>query len=276
MIKFLDLKKITDIDLKEIKIAVNRVIDSGWFLMGKEIISFESNLSAFLGVKNVIGVSNGLDALRLIFKGYIALGLLKKGDEIIVPANTYIASILAITDNDLVPIFIEPDEATFNLNSHLVEEKITDRTKAIMAVHLYGRVSVDNSLIQIVKKNKLLLIEDNAQAIGANFMGIMTGGVGDAAGLSFYPGKNLGALGDAGAVTTNDDALAEVIRSLRNYGSGEKYINEYQGLNTRLDEIQAAILNVKLNSLELQNNRRRDIAKLYDKGINNPLIVKPN
>lgn len=275
MIKFLDLDKITGEDRAEIKNAVNRVIDSGWYLMGNELASFESNLAQYLDVKNAIGVSNGLDALRLILKGYLTLGLLKKGDEVIVPANTYIASVLAITDNDLVPIFVEPSEDTFNLNNSLLEKQISVKTKAVLTVHLYGRNAMDESLIQLCKSRGLLLIEDNAQAIGATFMGIKTGALGDAAGLSFYPGKNLGALGDAGAVTTNDDRLAEVIRSLRNYGSSQKYINEFQGLNARLDEIQAAVLNVKLGSLDNQNNRRREVAKLYDTGIKNPLIKTP-
>lgn len=276
MIKFLDLDKITREDRAEIKNAVDRVIDSGWYLMGNELISFESNLAKYLDVKNAIGVSNGLDALRLILKCYLTLGILKKGDEVIVPANTYIASVLAITDNDLVPIFVEPLEDTFNLNSSLLEERISAKTKAVLTVHLYGRNSIDESLIQFCKSKGLLLIEDNAQAIGAAFMGRKAGAIGDAAGLSFYPGKNLGALGDAGAVTTNDDRLAEVVRSLRNYGSSEKYINEFQGLNARLDEIQAATLSVKLRSLDKQNNRRREVARLYDSGIKNPLIKTPS
>jgi len=275
MIKFLDLQKINaqyEIELKE---AANRVIDSGWYLMGKELESFEANYGDFCGVKHALGVANGLDALRLIFRGYIEMGVMKKGDEVIVPANTYVASVLAITDNDLIPVFVEPNEQTYNLDSSLIKQAITPKTKAILTVHLYGQNSIDQQMLDICKKHNLKLIEDGAQSHGAAWNGKFSGGIGDAAGHSFYPGKNLGALGDAGAVTTNDAALANVISALRNYGSHEKYKNKYQGLNSRLDEIQAAFLNVKLKYIQKDIDGRRRVANYYLENIKNPNITLP-
>ena len=274
-IKFLDLQKINaqyEIELKE---AANRVIDSGWYLMGKELESFEANYGDFCGVKHALGVANGLDALRLIFRGYIEMGVMKKGDEVIVPANTYVASVLAITDNDLIPVFVEPNEQTYNLDSSLIKQAITPKTKAILTVHLYGQNSIDQQMLDICKKHNLKLIEDGAQSHGAAWNGKFSGGIGDAAGHSFYPGKNLGALGDAGAVTTNDAALANVISALRNYGSHEKYKNKYQGLNSRLDEIQAAFLNVKLKYIQKDIDGRRRVANYYLENIKNPNITLP-
>ncbi|MBU1368923.1 MAG: DegT/DnrJ/EryC1/StrS family aminotransferase [Bacteroidetes bacterium] len=275
MIKFLDLQKINAQYAAELKQAAAEVIDSGWYLLGERVKQFESNLSNYIGVKHAVGVANGLDALRLILKAYIELGVMKEGDEIIVPANTYIATILAITDNHLKPVLVEPDINTYNLDLNLIEENITERTKAIMVVHLYGQVCWGIKLEELAKKYNLKIIEDNAQAIGAEWNGVKTGALGDAAGFSFYPGKNLGALGDAGAVTTNDDELAEVIRALGNYGSKVKYINDYQGLNSRLDELQAAFLDIKLKYLNAENQRRREIAQYYLDNISNPEITLP-
>ena len=275
MIKFLDLQKINtqyEIELKE---AANRVIDSGWYLMGKELESFEGNYADFCGVKHALGVANGLDALTLIFRGYIEMGVMKKGDEVIVPANTYVASVLAITYNDLIPIFVEPNEQTYNLDSFFIEQAITSKTKAVLTVHLYGQNSIDQQMLDICRKHNLKLVEDGAQSHGALWNEKVSGGIGDAAGHSFYPGKNLGALGDAGAVTTNDAALANVISALRNYGSHEKYKNKYQGLNSRLDEIQAAFLNVKLKYIQKDINGRRRVANYYLENIKNPNITLP-
>lgn len=272
-IDFLDLRKINIQYQKEIEEAILQVYRSGWYILGKEVENFESKLAKYCSVKNVIGVANGLDALRLILKAYIELGILQEGDEIIVPANTYIASILAITDNRLKPILVEPDINTYNLDFEKIEERITSKTKVIMVVHLYGRVCWSEKLELIAKKYNLKIIEDNAQAIGAEWNGIKTGALGDAAGFSFYPGKNLGAIGDAGAVSTNDDELANVIRALRNYGSIRKYENIYQGLNSRLDEIQAAVLSVKLKFLNEENERRRKIAEFYFDNIKNNQII---
>lgn len=275
MIKFLDLQLINAKYAAELKKVASEVIDSGWYLLGDRTKQFETNLCQYIGVKHAIGVANGLDALRLILKAYIELGLMKEGDEIIVPANTYIASILAITDNRLAPILVEPDINTYNIDIDLIEEKITERTKAIMVVHLYGQVCWGTKLEELAEKYNLKIIEDNAQAIGAEWNGIKTGALGDAAGFSFYPGKNLGSLGDAGAVTTNDDQLAQIIRALGNYGSKQKYVNEYQGLNSRLDEIQAAFLDVKLKYIDIENQHRRDISQYYCDNISNPDIILP-
>ena len=275
MIKFLDLQKINAQYASELKQAASDVIDSGWFLTGDRVSSFENKLANYIGTNNAIGVANGLDALRLILKAYIDLGIMNEGDEVIVPANTYIASILAITDNRLKPILVEPNPASFNLDIDLIESHITSKTKAIMVVHLYGQVSWSEKLSALAKKCNLKVIEDNAQAIGAEWNGIKTGNLGDAAGFSFYPGKNLGALGDAGAVTTNDDALAKHIRALGNYGSNKKYVNEFQGLNSRLDEIQAAFLDVKLKYIDSENQYRRQIAATYLNGIKNLNITLP-
>lgn len=275
MISFLDLQKINATYSDELKLAASEVIDSGWFLMGEKANKFEKNLATYIGSSNAIGVGNGLDALRLILKGYIELGYMSEGDEVIVPANTYIASILAITENKLKPVLVEPNNLTFNLDIDLIEKNITTRTKAIMIVHLYGQVCWSNSIKDLAKKYHLKIIEDNAQAFGAQYGSVKTGALGDAAGFSFYPGKNLGALGDAGAVTTNDNELAEIIRALGNYGSKKKYFNEYQGLNSRLDEMQAAFLDIKLKYIENENQQRRQLASIYLNKINNKDVVLP-
>lgn len=271
MIKFLDLHKINERYRAEINESIKRVLDSGWYLLGKEDETFEKSFAQYCGAKHAIGVANGLDALRLIIKGY-EFG---EGDEIIVPANTYIASVLAITDNGCTPIFVEPDIETYNINPDLIEEKITSKTKAIMVVHLYGQVVEMDKIWELAKKYNLKIIEDSAQAHGAIYNEKRTGNLGDASGFSFYPGKNLGCLGDGGAVTTNDDELAQKIRALRNYGSEVKYNNLYKGYNSRLDEIQAAVLSVKLEYLDEDNEKRRKIAKFYRENIKNPSIILP-
>jgi dTDP-4-amino-4,6-dideoxygalactose transaminase len=275
MIKFLDLQKMNAQYEQELKIAANRVIDSGWYLMGKELETFEQSYAAFCNVKFALGVANGLDALRLIFRGYIEMGVMFKGDEVIVPANTYIASVLAITDNDLIPVFVEPNLETYNLDSNKIETAITYKTKAILTVHLYGQNSIDDQMLQICSKHNLKLIEDGAQSHGAMWNDEISGGIGDAAGHSFYPGKNLGALGDAGAVTTNDKDLARTISALRNYGSEKKYENIYKGSNSRLDEIQAAFLNVKLKFIQNDIDKRRKVAGYYLNNIKNENIILP-
>lgn len=275
MIKFLDLQKINQQYANELKKVAAEVIDSGWYLLGERVKTFEKDLSDYIKVKHAIGVANGLDSLRLILRGYIELGILKEGDEVIVPANTYIASVLAITDNNLAPVFVEPDPNTYNLDISKIENHITIRTKAILVVHLYGRVCWSDELEAMAKKYQLKIIEDNAQAIGASWKGIKTGALGDVAGFSFYPGKNLGALGDAGAVTTKDDTLAQTIRALANYGSHVKYENKYKGLNSRLDEIQAAFLSVKLKYIDEENAYRRMVAKRYISEIKNTSILLP-
>lgn len=275
MIKFLDIKAINDSFEPELSMAIKRVLDSGWYLLGNEVKAFEQEFATYIGTKHCIGVANGLDALRLILKAYIELGIMKEGDEIIVPANTYIATILAITDNRLIPVLVEPDLNTYNLNPYLIEEKITVRTKGIMIVHLYGQNAMHTEVQRLVDKYNLKLIEDNAQAAGAYNGEKRTGSIGHAAGHSFYPGKNIGCLGDGGAVTTNNDELANVIRALANYGSNKKYVNDYQGHNSRLDEIQAAILRTKLPRLDADNQRRREIANYYLKNITNPNVILP-
>jgi len=275
MIKFLDLQKINQQHAEELKAAAARVIDSGWYLLGEEVKKFENHLAQYTNAKHAIGVANGLDALRLILKAYMELGFMKEGDEVIVPANTYIASVLAISDNRLIPVLVEPDAQSLNLDISLIEQKITEKTKAIMVVHLCGQVCWSESLAALAKKYNLKIIEDNAQSIGAEWNGIKTGALGDAAGFSFYPGKNLGALGDSGAVTTSDDALAEMVRALGNYGSKKKYVNEFQGLNSRLDEIQAAFLDVKLKFIDSENEYRRKLAAVYLKEITNKDVELP-
>jgi dTDP-4-amino-4,6-dideoxygalactose transaminase len=279
MIKFLDIQKITASYEPELSNAINRVVKSGWFLLGEEVNAFEKEYAEYIGSKNCIGVANGLDALRLILRAYIEMGVMKVGDEVIVPANTYIASILAITENGLKPVLVEPDINTYNLDISLIEQHITPRTKAIMVVHLYGQVCWSQKLVEIVNKFDLKIIEDNAQAAGAKIItGILkkrSGSLGDAAGHSFYPGKNLGALGDGGAVTTNDDELASMVRALANYGSTKKYVNDYKGLNSRLDEIQSAVLRVKLEKLDEDNQHRREIAQYYLENITNPHLILP-
>lgn len=275
MIKFLDLQKINLQYQEEIEKALVDTFRSGWYLLGEQNNQFEKRLASYIGSKHAIGVANGLDALRLIFKAYIKLGIMQEGDEVIVPANTYIASILAVTDNNLKPVFVEPSIDTYNIDIDKIEEKITSRTKAILIVHLYGKVVFSEELQVLAKKYNLQIIEDNAQAIGAEWNGIKTGNLGDAAGFSFYPGKNLGALGDAGAITTNNSDLANCIRALANYGSNQKYVNIYKGLNSRLDEIQAAVLNVKLKYIDVENQQRKDIANYYCQNITNSNIILP-
>lgn len=285
MIKFLDIKAINDSFEPELSNAIKRVLDSGWYLLGNEVKTFEMEYSEYIGAKHCIGVANGLDALRLIFKAYIELEIMEEGDEVIVPANTYIASILAVTDNRLIPVLVEPEIDTYNIDPYRIEEKITERTKAILIVHLYGQNAMHPEIQRLADKYDLKLIEDNAQATGAYYpqerQGMpclyrRTGSLGHAAGHSFYPGKNLGCLGDGGAVTTNDDELASVIRALANYGSNKKYVNDYKGLNSRLDEIQAAILSTKLPRLDADNQRRHEIAQYYLANITNPEIILPS
>ena len=295
MIKFLDLQKITAQYSEEIHEAVDRVVDSGWYLQGEENKKFEEEYSKFIGTKYCIGVANGLDALIWILRAYIELGIMKEGDEVIVPANTYIASILAITENNLVPVLVEPDINTFQIDENKIEEAITPKTKAIMIVHLYGRCAYTDKIGEICKKHNLKLIEDNAQAQGCVYTpqspkgegdnksvspfrglgGKRTGSIGDAAGHSFYPGKNLGAFGDAGAVTTDNEELANTIKTLANYGSSKKYVFKYTGRNSRLDEIQATVLSVKLKYLDKDNAHRKEIAKYYIENIKNPKIILP-
>ncbi len=275
-VPFLSLKDVTEKYKDEIHEAALRVIDSGWYLQGTENEKFESNYANYIGTKYCVGCANGLDALVWIFRAYIELGVMKPGDEVIVPANTYIATILAITENKLVPVLVEPKIETYQIDDNLIEERITAKTKAICIVHLYGQCAYTDKIGQLCKKYDLKLIEDNAQAHGCMFNGKKTGSMGDAAGHSFYPGKNLGALGDAGAVTTNDEALANTVRSLANYGSQKKYVFQYCGRNSRLDEIQAAILDVKLKHLDADVALRKSVAKKYIEGIKNPKIILPN
>ena len=275
MIKFLDLEAVNAAYAEEIEEAALRVARSGWYLRGEETRRFEEAYAQYIGCRHAIGCGNGLDALRLIFRAYIEMGLLCEGDEVIVPANTYIASILAITDNRLTPVFVEPNIDTLQIDEALIERAITSRTRAILLVHLYGRCAYTEGIGDLCNRHKLLLVEDNAQAHGCSYKGKRTGALGHAAGHSFYPGKNLGALGDAGCVTTNDNALAAVVRALGNYGSEEKYVCKYAGYNSRIDELQAAMLAVKLNHLDEANRHRVAIAELYYKGIVNPLIRLP-
>ncbi len=275
MIKFLELKRITDKYSVEIHEAVARVIDSGWYLQGEANLRFEKNYSEYIGTKYTVGCANGLDALYLIFRAYMEMGIMSPGDEIIVPANTYIATILAITENRLVPVLVEPSLINYQIDENLIEERITERTKAICIVHLYGQCAYTEKIRSLCDKYSLKLIEDNAQAHGCLYGGRKTGSLGDAAGHSFYPGKNLGALGDAGAVTTNDSQLADVVRALGNYGSQKKYVFKYIGRNSRLDEIQAAVLDVKLKYLDECNNHRKEIARYYINNISNPKIILP-
>ncbi len=275
MIHFLDLKNINRQYRAELIEACTRVIDSGWYIGGKELEKFEKNFAEYCGVKYAIGVANGLDALILTLRAWKELGKLKDGDEVIVPSNTYIASILAITANNLTPILVEPDIYTYNIDPSKIEEVITDKTKVILPVHLYGQLAQMPEILKIAQTRNLLVLEDSAQSHGAEIVGRKAGNWGDASGFSFYPGKNLGALGDAGAVTTNDEELANMLKALRNYGSHEKYKNLVPGVNSRLDEIQAAMLDVKLNFLDRETEHRREIASLYLTQINNTLIQLP-
>lgn len=277
MIPFLSLKDVTALHGTEISEAVSRVVNGGWYLQGKENERFEENYSKFIGAEYTVGCANGLDALIWIFRAYIEMGVMQPGDEVIVPANTYIATILAITENGLKPVFVEPKLNTLEIDDDKIEEAITPRTKAIAIVHLYGRIAYTEKLGEFCKKYKMKLIEDCAQSHGCLYSdGRMTGSIGDAAGHSFYPGKNLGALGDGGAVTTNDEELAKVIRALANYGSQKKYVFKYTGRNSRLDEIQAAVLNVKLKHLVEDNNHRKKVGRYYNEHINNSLIKLPD
>lgn len=277
MIPFLSLKDVTALHGAEINEAVARVVNSGWYLQGKENALFERHYADFIGTKYCVGCANGLDALIWIFRAYLELGVMGVGDEVIVPANTYIATILAITENGLKPVLVEPKYNTLEIDAEAIEAKITKKTRAIAIVHLYGRNAYTEKIGEICKKYHLKLIEDNAQAHGCKTAdGRVTGSVGDAAGHSFYPGKNLGALGDGGAVTTNDEDLANTIRALANYGSQRKYVFKYTGRNSRLDEIQAAVLDVKLKFLSEDNQHRKEIAQYYYEHINNHLITLPD
>ena len=277
MIPFLSLKDVTALHGAEINEAVSRVVNGGWYLQGKENEKFEADYAAYIGTKYCVGCANGLDALIWIFRAYIEMGVMRPGDEVIVPANTYIATILSITENGLKPVLVEPKLNTLEIDEEKIEEAITPKTKAICIVHLYGRIAYTEKIGALCKKYNLKLVEDNAQAHGCRFTdGCRTGNLGDAAGHSFYPGKNLGALGDGGAVTTNDPELAATIRALANYGSQKKYVFKYTGRNSRLDEIHAAVLDVKLKYLDEDNAHRQQMARLYYEGINNPLIILPD
>lgn len=275
MIPFLSLKDITAKYADEIRAAVTRVVNSGWYLRGEENASFEQHYADFIGTEYCVGCANGLDALIWIYRAYIELGIMQAGDEVIVPANTYIASVLAITENGLKAVLVEPDPNTLELDENKIEEAITPRTKSILLVHLYGRCAYTEKIGELCKKYGLHLVEDNAQAHGCTYKGQKTGSIGEAAGHSFYPGKNLGALGDGGTVTTNNKELADCIRALANYGSSKKYVFKYCGRNSRLDEIQAAVLDVKLRHLDEDNRLRQQVAVYYYENINNPLISLP-
>lgn len=276
-IPFLSLKDVTALHGAEINEAVSRVVNGGWYLQGAENEKFEKDFSEFIGAKHCVGCANGLDALIWIFRAYIEMGVMQPGDEVIVPANTYIATILAITENGLVPVLVEPKPNTLEIDDDLIESHITSKTKAIAIVHLYGRIAYTNKIGELCKKYNLKLVEDCAQSHGCKFEdGRMTGNLGDAAGFSFYPGKNLGALGDGGAMVTNDEELAKAVRALANYGSQRKYVFKYAGRNSRLDEIQAAVLDVKLKFLVEDNAHRKEVAHYYYEYIHNPLITLPD
>lgn len=275
MIPFLDLKAINQQHRQALINAATRVIDSGWYVLGQEVKAFEQEFAAYCGTSHCVGMANGLDALVLTLRAWKEMGKLHEGDEVIVPANTYIASVLAITENRLKPVFVEPDANTYNLCPHKVREAITPKTKAIVAVHLYGQLAPMKAIMAIAEEHQLLVLEDSAQAHGASVDGKRAGNWGHASGFSFYPGKNLGALGDAGCITTNDPELAQAVRALGNYGSHKKYENLYQGLNSRLDEMQAALLRVKLQHLDAETRVRQQIAVAYAQGINNPLVSLP-
>jgi len=276
MIPFLSLKDVTGLHSKEINEAVSRVVNSGWYLQGRENGLFERHYADFIGTRYCVGCGNGLDALSLIFRAYMEWGEMSEGDEVIVPANTFIATVLAVTDNGLRPVLVEPDAATLEMDVERIESAITERTRAVIVVHLYGRNAFDDRIGDICRRHGLRLIEDNAQAHGCRHTdGRRTGSLGDAAAHSFYPGKNLGALGDGGAVTTDDERLADTIRTLANYGSARKYVFDSKGRNSRLDEIQAAVLDVKLRYLEEDNQRRQNIARYYYEHIENPLVTLP-
>lgn len=275
MVNFLELKRLNAQYEDELKQACARVIESGWYILGTETDVFEQEFANYSGVKHCIGVANGLDALTLTLKAWRELGKVNKGDEVIVPGNTYIASVLAITQAELTPIFVEPDERTHNICPKAIEAAITEKTKVILPVHLYGQLADMPVIMALASKHNLLVLEDSAQSHGAELQGKKSGAWGHASGFSFYPGKNLGALGDGGAITTNNDELAETLRALRNYGSHVKYQNLYQGLNSRLDEIQSAMLSVKLKYLPSQTQARQELADYYLNNISNPVIVLP-
>ena len=277
-IPFLSLKDVTKLHEAEINEAVLRVVNNGWYLQGKENEQFEEHYSKYISCKYTIGCANGLDALIWIFRAYIEMGVMKPGDEVIVPANTYIATLLAITENNLIPVLVEPKVTTLEIDDDLIEAHITSKTKAIAVVHLYGRIAITPKILELCKKYNLKLVEDNAQAHGCVYApsGQRTGSIGDAAGHSFYPGKNLGALGDGGAVTTNDPEFAGVVRALANYGSQKKYVFKYTGRNSRLDEIQAAVLDVKLKYLDKDNQHRKDVAAYYIAHLNNKYVTLPD
>lgn len=275
MVKFLDLQAITALHGDEYKQAIDRVVDSGWFLQGEEIKRFEKSYADYIGVEECVSVASGLDALRLIVRGYKELGRLRDGDEIIVPANTYIATILAITENGLIPVLVEPTWDNLEIDIDKVEEAIGPRTRGIMTVHLYGRVAYDERLSEICRRHGLLLMEDCAQSHGCAYKGRKTGALGNAAAHSFYPGKNMGAFSDAGAVTTNDASLAKVIRALANYGSERKYVFGMTGYNSRMSELDAAVLSVKLKYLDEDNRKRQQLAQFYYANIDNVLISLP-
>lgn len=275
MIKFLDLYKVNQKHREKLIEAFIRTLDSGWYIMGKELQEFEASFASYCGTKYAIGVANGLDALILIIKAYKELGIFKEGDEILVPSNTYIASILAISANNLIPVLVEPDFGTYNIDPELIESKITSKTVAVLPVHLYGQLCNMDSIVSLAKKHGLKVIEDCAQSHGAKSNGKYAGSFGDAAGFSFYPGKNLGALGDAGAITTDDDQLATTIKALLNYGSHVKYQNKYKGINSRLDELQAALLRVKLGTLDAETQIKREIANRYLTEIVNSKVILP-
>ena len=275
MVKFLDIKKITDSFQPEIGRVVQRVLESGYFIRGVEVERFEAAYTSYTGTRHCVGTGNGFDALRLIFRGWLVLGVVKEGDEVIVPANTYIASMLAVTENRLMPVLVEPDLDTFTVSHERIEEKITSRTRAIMVVHLYGRNAMSPEIKELARNHNLKIVEDNAQASGCFSGSVHTGALGDAGAHSFFPTKNLGALGDGGAVTTDDGDLAETIRTLGNYGSHKKGVNHLQGVNSRLDEVQAAVLGLKLGRLDADNALRREVARFYMKHITNPQIILP-
>ena len=274
-IPFLDLQREQKAYEAELQEVIARVVKSGWYIQGKEKQNFEQKYADYCGVNHCVGVGNGLDAIRLILLAYLELGVLSIGDEVIVPANSFVASALAVSQCGLIPVFADCNSETYNLDRETVELQITKRTKAILVVHLYGQVSDIRQLKELASEYRLKLIEDAAQAHGAYYDGIRAGALGDAGAFSFYPAKNLGALGDAGAVTTNDDALAMMVRQLSNYGSSEKYIHRYKGINSRLDELQAAVLSFKLDQLDTENEKRKAIAKQYQEGIKNIKIIQP-
>jgi dTDP-4-amino-4,6-dideoxygalactose transaminase len=274
-IPFLDLKLINEHSREDLREAFERVLDSGWYILGKEVQAFEREFAAYIGSQHCLGVANGLDALTLMLRAQIELGRLREGDEVAVPANTYIATILAIIQNKLTPLLVEPSLGTYNIDPLDLARRASAKTKAVLLVHLYGRSCPMEEILALCRERGMLLLEDCAQSQGARFGGKMTGNWGDAAAFSFYPGKNLGALGDAGAVTTNDPELAEVLSYLRNYGSREKYKNKYIGVNSRLDELHAAFLRNKLLKLDAENSQRKEVAAEYQRRIRNPLVTLP-